>query len=217
MRKKLMAMWKTLWRTFLSYLIGCVFGTLLSAQDISRASFLLTAVTVTAFVVSFKHPFASLAKSEWWQRYVLQYAPSALFGLIAPAVWQEAGIAGIVILLVSGSIHVSSWNNNSDSRWYRLQQFREGLAQEMPATNRVISFLNGRGLSDEADLILLAIFREKSKDECVSPMFDMKEIQMQFDLGQQWLFLDIAKELTKYVGVRMGRGIEVPENMEENQ
>ena len=165
-----------MWKTLAAYLLGCLVASQLSVEAMSRASLLLTAITVTALVVSFKHPFASLAQSEWWQKPILEQMPSVLFGIVTPLIWHEAGVAGMVILIVSGSIHFASWKNSSDSRGYRLNEFREGLAGTMPATNRLISLLNGRGLSDEADEIIQAILRgtapDFSKLSCISPQLE---------------------------------------------
>ncbi|OGE77857.1 MAG: hypothetical protein A2751_02320 [Candidatus Doudnabacteria bacterium RIFCSPHIGHO2_01_FULL_46_14] len=144
-------------KTLMAYLFGCVIGLTLSAEAVSRSSLLLSAFTITALVASFKHPFAGLSRGEWWQKFVLQYAPAALFGIFTPAVWHEAGIDGLSVLLCSGSIHLASWKNSSDSRRYRLEQFQLGFADFWPDHARMIAILNAEGKSEIADELIESV------------------------------------------------------------
>ncbi|MEK7618552.1 MAG: hypothetical protein AAB410_05410 [Patescibacteria group bacterium] len=146
------------------YAIGIAVGLLSPAESLSEAFGVLAAVTITAFVASFKHPFAALAANEWWQKLVLQYEPVMLFGILTPVVWHKAQLAGIMVLASSGLIHMASWNNSSDSRKHRLEQFMLGFATAMPATTRLVAILNGTDRAHEADAIIKALLSGMAPD-----------------------------------------------------
>lgn len=169
-----------MWSTLIAYLIGYLVGTRLSTDAITRSSLLLAAFTVTAFVVSFKHAFASLARTEGWQKTILQYMPPMIFGIFTPPVWHEAGITGFIVLVCSGSIHVASWNNSSDSRKYRLEQFKLGFADHWPDHARIIAILNSEGRSEAADDVVKSVIsgsREKMTESCTVALKHLSDDQ----------------------------------------
>ncbi len=142
---------------FVCYILGLGLALILPFEGLSKALVAMAAITITSFVASFKHPFAALAANEVWQKAVLLYLPVMLFGVFTPAAWFEAKWVGLVVLGLSGIIHLASWMNSSDSRRYRLDQFVLGFAPNMPATARLIAMLNGTGRAHEADMIVKAL------------------------------------------------------------
>jgi hypothetical protein len=143
------------------YLLFFAFGvvaTVLSPVGSTKDSLqVIEAVSLTALLASLYVPFAGFAKTERWQKFVLQNVAVALFGVYAVVVYKSASFAGALALVIVSSMHFAYWTSSIHSRQYRLEQFRMGFAPIMPMTARFVAMLNAQGRAHQADVIVSCV------------------------------------------------------------
>ncbi len=149
-----MSVW---WKYLAWYLVGVAIGMASPKQQLIESLTILGPITLTALFASLLVPFAGLSTNERVQKYALQFAIVPLFGLYTVLLWHTAAIGGIALFVSAAGVHVSYWTTSYHSRQYRLEQFRVGFGQAMPATTRLIAMLNSTGHAHEADSIVRAV------------------------------------------------------------
>lgn len=144
------------------YVVGVIAAILSPQKAVEEILTFVQPIALTALVASLLVPFAAFSKTEWWQKWLVQYAIIPLFGMYTVLVWRMGTVVGVVILLGAAAVHVGYWMSSLHSRGYRLKMFEFGFARDMPATSRLIARLNGTGNSHIADEIVQAILRGES-------------------------------------------------------
>ncbi len=133
-----------------------------SLQDMEFILVDVGPITITAFVASLAVSFAMFARTEWLQRWMVQYAIVPMFGVFLAMAWQRHSMAGVFVIVASGATHFGFWTSSCQSRVYRLEQYSfGGFNTLLPYTTRVIARLNGVGEAQVADLIVKAILRDE--------------------------------------------------------
>lgn len=154
------------WYTVM-YVVGLVIAGCSSSKDVEYILTMVNPIAVTALVASLLMPFAAFGRNERVHKWLVQYAIVPIFGMYTVLAWQRGSLLGISILVGAGAVHFGYWLSSAQSRMYRVEQFRLGFAQSLPATTRVIARLNGLGESQISDEIIKSIFRDQPIPERV--------------------------------------------------
>ena len=149
------------------YVVGLVVAAKSPAQDMERILVLVSPIAITALVASLLVPFAAFAKTEWLQKWLIQYSIVPLFGAYTVLAWHMGSLVGVVILAGASAVHGGYWLASLHSRMYRVEQFKLGFANELPATAQLIARLNGTGNSHLADAIIRAILEGEDVPESI--------------------------------------------------
>ena len=141
------------------YIFGIIAALISPLRVIEEGLSVLGPITLTALFASLLVPFAAFSQKEKWQKFCMQYVLTSLFGMYTVVLKEKGAATGFILFACAAVVHIAYWMSSIHSRQYRLEQFRLGFANEMPATARLIAMLNGLGRSEQSDTIICHLIR----------------------------------------------------------